>query len=537
MPAGRFLAQLHGALRPWLREQNGRPGSPTEGAWINPEWGLDDPSHVGTSVLLAGCAWLALWGPVARREHFRRRAALAAAYLLRVQRPGGLIDYKSCNFDSAPDTAFVVQLLAAVAEMAAPDGRLEVVRATIETFIRRAVPGLCSGGFHTPNHRWVICSALAQAAALWPDLTPAVASTLSAYRAEGIDQDADGAYQERSPAVYDAVTNRCLWFLGRHAGWREAPGAIRRNLRLNLHLLHPDGTIETALSRRQDRGWRVVPSALAPILHLVGEHALAAWLWQRAAAPSLTDCVWMVYAARAGGRSMDRMRRPVSFTRHLSSLGMWRVGRPGWSASIFRDSTRLVHLVAGEIELSGLSIAQSYFGVGRFRAEQLELCRGGVVLRSSGRHHPGRPGYLLPLGRPVPVDRWEELAGERMVRSLPPCASELRITATADGLCLHYRTLGGQAGVPAQIALDFRPRGLWRAPGTECCMRPGSVHFLDSAWAEVRSGRSVVRIEPGAAAHRMRAMRDAGGPEGNARVLLTFLTPVDFRFQVSVAAS
>jgi hypothetical protein len=35
----------------------------------------------------------------------------------------------------------------------------------------------------------------------------------------------------------------------------------------------------------------------------------------------------------------------------------------------------------------------------------------------------------------------------------------------------------------------------------------------------------------------MRAMRDAGGPEKHARVLLTFLTPVDFTFELRVVAT
>ncbi len=53
----------------------------------------------------------------------------------------------------------------------------------IEQFIRRAVPGMMDGGFHTPNHRWVIAAALSQAARLFPDLD--VRRTVDAYLAEG----------------------------------------------------------------------------------------------------------------------------------------------------------------------------------------------------------------------------------------------------------------------------------------------------------------------------------------------------------------
>ena len=53
----------------------------------------------------------------------------------------------------------------------------------IEQFIRRAVPGMMDGGFHTPNHRWVIAAALSQAARLFPDLD--VRRAVDVYLAEG----------------------------------------------------------------------------------------------------------------------------------------------------------------------------------------------------------------------------------------------------------------------------------------------------------------------------------------------------------------
>ena len=120
----RVLARLGVTLRPFLAAHDLRPRSRTFGAFLRPEWGLDDPSHTGTGLLLAGCVWAARWGPRRRRDDHARRAEQAAAYLVRVQGRDGLIDLKACNFASAPDTAFVVHLARAVLEHAGHEASL-----------------------------------------------------------------------------------------------------------------------------------------------------------------------------------------------------------------------------------------------------------------------------------------------------------------------------------------------------------------------------------------------------------------------------
>ena len=103
-----------------------------------------------------------------------QRANSGLDYLLRFRRPSGLIDLRNVNYDSGPDTGFAVQLLCTVVELGRPLAQRNPSWAAfllkLESFIRPAVGGMLSGGFHTPNHRWVIVSALAQAAALYPDL-------------------------------------------------------------------------------------------------------------------------------------------------------------------------------------------------------------------------------------------------------------------------------------------------------------------------------------------------------------------------------
>jgi hypothetical protein len=150
------------------------------------------------------------------------------------------------------------------------------------------------------------------------------------------------------------------------------------------------------------------------------------------------------------------------------------------------------------------------------------------MLRSEGLSNPRRPGYELPLGRPVPHERWDEMLDERSLRRLPPALSTLTIREISNGFELRYTTLGGLDRVAAQMAFDFPPGGIWET--ADCRMQPtaGQLIFLKHGIGEMRYGNDVIRIESGAYAHGMWQMRDAEPAPDHVRILLTFLTPVDY---------
>ena len=530
------------------------PASPDAGALVNPGYGCAD--NKSTSAFVTQAAYLLLATGEDDTDLLARMDA-AAAYLLTAQRPSGNIDLPNVNIDSGPDTGFTVQQLCTIFELTRQKGRTSAdwqpVLAKLECFIRGAVEGMKIGGFHTPNHRWVICSALTQAKTILPDLD--VAEVVESYLAEGYDIDAEGAFIERSVGVYDAVNDRSLLFIQENWDSPAALEAVARNLDFCLHLLHADGTAETGLSRRQDYGTRTVAAGLvhcyllhnyfAPTEQFV---AAAHWLWGQilwdtnAAGENL---LWTLYALLKCGdpapasAASEAVALPTRYSRHFPHNGIWRIRQERLSASVFQDATRLLSLVHGQAELTSLKISQTYFGgaCGHFYGEELAVENGQGVLTSGGLRRPRRPGYELPLGRPVSPEEWNTTFAERRLYELPAAASTLAIRETEGGLDFHYQNIESVDKVAVQIAFDFPPGGVWETDDTRTVPVAGQPIFLKRGFGQMRYGSDVIRIGPGTTthnpvAHFMWPMRDAEPAPSHVRVLLTFWTPVDFQFQI-----
>ncbi|MEZ4714788.1 MAG: hypothetical protein R2851_01655 [Caldilineaceae bacterium] len=412
---------LRARLEVLLPQQIDAPDSPDHGSLFAPEYGMADAKLSGHFVVTAAYCALAAerLGATAPPDAWLDRATLAARHLQRSQRPSGNLDLLSVNYDSAPDTAFTVQQLCTLFELAG-DREEPVWRtllAEVERFVRAAVPGIRTGGFHTPNHRWVMVSALVQANAAFPDLD--VADVVNAYLAETFDCDAEGFFIERSVGVYDAVNDRSLLFIGQYWDSPDAVPTAARNLELNLHLLHADGTADTGLSRRQDYGSRTVPTqlidcylaahAVTPTPRFV---AVAHHVWDRAvhnpagsdrANHFAHDVGWISYGLlRYGDPPLVDVeaaaKLPDDYARFFPVNRIWRVRRGLLSASFYGDTTRLLTLTMGRAELASLKISQTYFGqyTGRFIGQEFTLDDGA--------------DHALP-GRPQPAARLRTAAG------------------------------------------------------------------------------------------------------------------------------
>src|SRR5690606_20506159 len=114
----------------------------------------------------------------------------------------------------------------------------------------RAGEALSTRGIHTPNHRWVVCAALAQLYTLWQH--PSYLKRIDEWLFEKIDMDPDGQYNEKSTFIYSSLSNRVLILIAKGANKPELLDYVRRNLDMTQYYVHPNGEVVTDASGRQD---------------------------------------------------------------------------------------------------------------------------------------------------------------------------------------------------------------------------------------------------------------------------------------------
>ena len=259
-----LLGQLDNQVDALMRRQVLDRGRPDFGGIINPTDGMAGGTAVSSASVL-GYAYLMEGSRYFGDGQLVERISQLAEFGRSVRRPSGCFDLIITNFDSSPDTAFLVKAIgpvvrAARAAAARGDSGANEIAETLGEIIQTAVPGMVAGGFHTPNHRWVVVAALAISQNLFSEID--VQPTIEAYLSETIDINSDGEYIERSTSVYNAVCNRSLRMAAEELNKPELLEAVRKNLDMSYHLIHADGTVVTSISRRQDRAERVVPARL-----------------------------------------------------------------------------------------------------------------------------------------------------------------------------------------------------------------------------------------------------------------------------------
>jgi len=230
---------------------------------------------------------IALWLSPASRYYadpeIPQRAERALAYFTRVQRPSGNIDLWDCNFDSSPDSGFFLWDLFPLYRLLENPGAVnsgivnssavnpgskdqesalpaEIAKAApvlagkVKELILSVLEGVRTGGFHTPNHRWVIASCLVAGYKLTGN--EVYLEKAKQYLAEGMDCNEDGEYSERS-TIYNVVNNKAMIMLFEELGDMQYLSHVQRNLRMMAYFFESDGSLFTGNSTRQDRGMKM----------------------------------------------------------------------------------------------------------------------------------------------------------------------------------------------------------------------------------------------------------------------------------------
>jgi hypothetical protein len=447
-----------------------------------------------------------------------QRIGLAAAFLQRSQSAEGFIDLLSTNFNSPPDTGFLVHGVASAAANANRYGDREVVQ-LLQPFLVKAAHGLSVGGIHTPNHRWVVSAALAQVNGVFPD--PAYVRRIDQWLAEGIDIDADGQYTERSTVTYNTVVNRALVVIAAKLGRKELLEPVRTNLQAMLYLLHPDGEVVTDVSRRQDQFVRGTMagywfSALYLAMH--DRDARMAAL-ARMGRERVTLSAMLEYPELAGPLP-EAGALPDDYEKLLPAIGLARIRRGSYDATVvLSGNSRFVSLRGGGAVVQAVRFATTFFGKGQFVPQSGTKEGRGYSLRQALE-----APYYQPLDPPQRVTpaNWASLRSKRKVSQVCRLEQTAFVEEMRGGFSVRIESRG-TPGVPLAVEISLREGGVLE--GCRPALRQPDAWILEKDFATYRVNGGAIRFGPGSAPHLETQLRGAESKLPGTSVYITGYTP------------
>ncbi len=512
------VARNDTAVRAILSNQVTDTASPWRGS-VPDQFGLHSAGSAGSVAETLTASFIHERSVFHRDNALLDRVRLAAGFLERVQSPQGNIDLLTTNFNSPPDTGFVVHNVATAAAIARIHGHEEITR-LFQSFLVRAGHGMAVGGIHTPNHRWVVSSALAQINELFPD--PRFVERIDAWLAEGVDIDGDGQFTERSTLVYNIVSARALIVIAEKLRRPELLDPVRRNLEALQYLLHADGEVVTEISRRQDQFTRgTVVGYWFPLTYmaLTDRDGRLSTLAARAAPDGARLSALLEYPLLSEPLATVQSL-PDDFEKRFAEIGIARIRRGPLSATlILGGSSRFFTLRHGSVVLEGLRFATSFFGKGQFIPPSAAKAGSAYEFRQSLE----RP-YFQPLSEKIDTHSWEESRRRRKQSEVCRLEQAADVTETRNGFSVHVRA-GGTTGVPVAIELTFREGG--QLEGCRPIAEMPGTFVLERGTGTYRVGRSEIRFGPGDAPHRYTQLRGAEARLPGLSVYITAFTPFD----------
>lgn len=382
-------------------------------------------------------------------------------YVRAQQHENGLFDYITCNFFSAPDTAFCIGIILPLTQYLKGREALspgeEMLLSKLDPILHDGGRGLLEGGFHTPNHRWAIASLLATCGRMYgeEDLTHAA----NIYLNEGIDCNADGEYSEKSAGNYNGVNNEAMLLLAAALDDASFEQHVIRNLKMMLTYWEPDESVFTANSTRFDKDRLVYPDGyywsylyLGAKYQIPGYLAMANHIFEIVADKNLLAPNFLIHYMlhpELIDRESGECGTPLNYRAFYPDSGIARVRRGHYTYTVMRDKSNFLWVHNGHIKLA-VKIGGSFCEHRAFKAETMEEVDGGFHL-----HQTMRGWYYLPFPeKPATSDWWQMDNASRPKKLGPDMDIDVIIREKTEGIEVDLRTAGVE-GAPWRIELAF----------------------------------------------------------------------------------
>lgn len=460
---------------------------------------------------------------------------LGMDFMLKVQYKSGNIDLITTNFESPPDTAFAVNPLcqSLMVLLDKQPNRLLVFQQKATQFLKKAGDALSVGGVHTPNHRWVICRALARLHTLFPNKK--YINRIHEWLREGIDIDPDGQYTEKSSAGYSALVDNCLITIARLLNKKELYDPVRKNLEMMFYFVHANGEIVTEASKRQDQ------YIISNMSRYYYEYRYMASMDNNGLFAAMNNLIETEVGLESlSGYLMDLLEQtnfdgplpkseslPSNYVKHFPYSGMARIRREQVDATILGNNTTFFTFFKGKAALQGLRFAAAFFGKGQFSSPSLRIENGEYILEQT----LVGPYYQPHAGADIAEDGdWEKMPRRTRIQSeIQRLNSLIKISEKKGQFLIHF-DIKGTDNVPIGIELAFRAGG--QLKGVTAVSTNKDSYLLEEGFGQYQMGTDIIEFGPGHKTHAWTQMRGASPKLNGDSVYLTGYTPFEFTLKI-----
>ncbi len=444
-----------------IKTQNTDESSPFYGAFIMPN-GVYMQKHALYCIADIGAVYCNAESKLYHDENLLTAMLLGLDYVRSTQHENGLFDYITCNFFSAPDTAFCIGIILHLARFLKDREVLteeeKRLLEKLDRIIHDGGRGLLEGGFHTPNHRWAIAGMLATCGKMYgeADLTRAA----FAYLNEGIDCNDDGEYAEKSAGNYNGVNNHAMMLLAAALGDDSYEQHVIRNLRMMLTYWEPDDSIFTANSTRFDKDRLVYPDGyywfylyMGAKYHIPEFAAMANYIFEIVREKNLLapNCL-IRYMLQPELIDFEAgiCGTPTEYHAFYADSGIARVRKEKYTYTVMKEKSNFLWVHNGAMKLA-MKLGGSFCEHRAFKAEAMEMDETGAF----HLHQKMRGWYYLPFPeKPATSDWWQMDNASRPKKMGPDMDIDVTVRETEQGIDVDIRT-SGVSGAPWRVELAF----------------------------------------------------------------------------------
>lgn len=469
------------------------------------------------------------------------RIMLGLSYIRGVQHESGLFDYVTCNFFSAPDTAFCVKKLLPVYEyLTGKEGKSDAenrIHAAMERIVRDGAEGILQGGFHTPNHRWAIASVLAACAKLFD--SGEMREAAREYLKEGVDCNEDGEFSEKSAGNYNRINNDAMIMLSRALEDDSYEQNAVRNLRMMLTYMEPDGSIFTANSTRFDKDLMIYPKDYYMEYLMMGmKYQIPEFLRMCNTIFDIIDAknitapdflIWFMLYPQCRSFEYEEHCQAQDYHAFYRESGIARCRKGRFTYTVMKGKSNFFYLHNGSMKLE-LKVCGSFCEHRAFKSEEME-CMG------EGEYHLRqvmRGWYYLPFEQAPPTSDWWKMDNaSRPRKSGPDMQIDVWVKEAENGVDVRVKTSGVE-GAPWRIELAFSGVDFISSPHFDMPLSGSEALVVKDGDVEVSNKRDALIVGPCFGAHHFTEGKEdsEGKTPGAATLYLTDYTAFDHEIHI-----